>query len=404
MAHGVFPREYISNPHVSKPIEAIYADLNSFTWELFREDSVAHQSVDFTVVLPPLYYDGRFVKGLFFSRGVDYILECLPHLRDLFTSMAYTMFCSYPWANAADAYLACYRNPARQAWYKKTYPDRSRTVFIPLADTDFMDEYRMSPRHGVVKNIDVLCVSRLQDVKNITMISRALKVYRSKYGRRIRMTLVTGHKGGVATECLPAYAREQLTSVRRILGRVESFMEILGFVDHWTQLPEYYSRAKVYVLGSLIEGKNRSIGEALGCNVPVVCFQEFNQYARQGYPILPDGAGLHAIFDPESLADAIHTVLHNERAFSPRLAYLRRNGRRNFLNQCLDSIPHYRKALPHFVPGQHVENAWIDAALHKLYHMELHSFLYRPGPGRARAWGIPGIKRLVQSYRDQLGM
>lgn len=187
MAHGVFPREYISNPNVSKPIEAIYADLNSFTWELFREDSAAYQSVDFTVVLPPLYYDGCFVKRLFFSRGVDYILECLPGPRDLFTSMAYTMFCSYPWASSADAYLACYGNPARQTWYTKTYPNRSRIVFIPLADTDFMDEYRMSPRHGVVKDIDVLCVSRLQDVKNITMISPALKVYRSKYGERIRM-------------------------------------------------------------------------------------------------------------------------------------------------------------------------------------------------------------------------
>src|SRR5262245_34196995 len=110
MAHGVFPREYISNPNIDKPIEEIYSDLDSFTWELIEQDLDNRDNLDFTVILPPLFYEGRFIKGLFFSRGVDYLHKSLPELRNLFFSMAYSMFCSYPWAASADAYLTCYRN------------------------------------------------------------------------------------------------------------------------------------------------------------------------------------------------------------------------------------------------------------------------------------------------------
>src|SRR6266404_3646969 len=280
MAHGVFPREYISNPNINKPIETIYRDLDSFTWELLEEDSNTPDDVDFTVVLPPLLYEGHFVKGLFFSRGVDYLHKSLPQLGETFQSMAYSMFCSYPWATCADAYLACYRNPTREAWFQREHPTQAATNFVPLADTDYFDEYRMAPIPGLRKDIDVLCVSRLQDVKNLAMIARALKIYRSKYGNLIRMTLITGHRNGVAANRLPQYARKQLADLGGILGRLEDYIDIHGYVDHWTELPKYYTRARVFVLGSLIEGKNRGIGEALSCDLPIACFREFNQFAR----------------------------------------------------------------------------------------------------------------------------
>jgi glycosyltransferase involved in cell wall biosynthesis len=403
MAHGSFPREYISNPSINKPIEDIYKDLDSFTWEMLPGDSAIDNNVDFTVVLPPLQYEGCFVKGLFFSRAIDYLYDVLPGLRDLFLSMAYSMFCSYPWAASADAYLACYRNPAREAWFRRERPERAHIHFIPLAEIDHMDEYRMAPVPGLYKNIDVLCVSRLQDVKNLTMIARALKIYRSKYRRPIRMTLVTGSRNGISPEKLPLYARQQLEALGRVLGRIEDYIDIYGRVDHWTELPQFYSRAKVYVLGSLIEGKNRGISEALSCDVPIVCFREFNQYARQGHPILPDGTGINCAYDAESLAEAIHTVLENPASFSPRLRYLKKYGRHNFLNQCLDYIDYYRTALPDFVPGQHGHNPWIDAALYCNYGRDLHTFLYRPGRGVARASGVNDIKAMLEFYQTRTG-
>src|SRR5262245_2386001 len=226
MAHGVFPRAYISNPNIDKPIGEIYKDLDSFTWELLEEDEDIHDNVDFTVVLPPLCYEGHFVKGLFFSRGVDYLHNSLPELSNLFFSMAYSMFCSYPWAVSADAHLVCYLNPAREAWFRRERPAQAQVHVIPLAETDHMDEYRIAPVPGLGKNIDVLSVSRLQDVKNVAMIAHALKVYRSKYTRQIRMTLITGNRGGVSPDRLPPYACKQLAAIDRILGRVEDYIDL----------------------------------------------------------------------------------------------------------------------------------------------------------------------------------
>jgi glycosyltransferase involved in cell wall biosynthesis len=399
MAHGRFPREYISNPHIHKPIEEIYSDINSFTWELFEGDPEVDEKVDLTVVLPPLIYEGHFVKGLVFSRGVDFLKEFIPDLQSFFQCMAYTMFCSYPWSRRADAYLACYRNPSREGWYRNQCTAREKTAFIPLADTDYLDEYRFAPVRGVAKDIDVLCVSRLQDVKNVRIIARALAIYRRKYPGTIRLTLITGHRKGISLDTLPPYAVEQYLAIEKILGDVDTYIDLIGYVNHFTELPKFYSRSKVFVLGSLIEGKNRSIAEAMSCNVPVVCFSEFNQFARQGHPIMSAEAGICCTFDPEHLADAIHLVLQNSEIFSPRLSYLRGSGRRNFLNQCIDFIPYYREALPGFVPGQHVQNHWIDAALQHTYGMDLLSFIYRPGPGLARAWGKSDTKRLVDHYK-----
>jgi glycosyltransferase involved in cell wall biosynthesis len=403
MPHGEFPQEYITNPNIDKPIGEIYRDINGFTWELFKGEERTPKEVDFTVVLPPIWYRGRFLKGLFFSRGVDYLIEAFPGLQSMFTSMAYSMFCAYPWAEHADAYLACYRNPAREQWYRDTYPRRAQTHFIPLADTDYLDEYRFGPVPHVARDIDVLCVSRLQNVKNVQVIAQALKVYGAKYGRPIRMTLITGHRRGVSPGDLPPYARDQLAALNRILGRFEDYIDLYGYVDHWEDLPRFYSRAGMYVLGSLIEGKNRGINEALSCDVPVLHFREFNQFARQGDSVLPENAGQSAAFDPESMADAMHLIRENAGAFSPRLAYLSRYGRRNFLNRCLDSIPYYRGALPGFIPGQHAQNPWIDAGLFDNYGKSLDSFLYRPGPGLARGWGLESISQMLSFFRAHIG-
>ncbi|UVK51415.1 glycosyltransferase [Mesorhizobium sp. AR02] len=403
MAHGRFPIEYISDPNIKKSISEIYTDIDSFTWELMEDDADAISGVDICVVLPPMFYDGVFVKGLYFSRGVDFLGHAAPKLSTLFNSMAYSMFSSYPWSEQADGYLACYRNAAREKWFRDRNPEKSNIPLIPLAETDFLDEFRFAPVRGTQRDIDVLCVSRLQDVKNIEMIGRALLVYRAKYRSPLRMTLITGHRGGVTAASLPPYAREQLAMLQRLLGRVEDFIDLRGYVNHWSELPRFYSRARVFVLGSLIEGKNRSIGEAMSCNLPVVCFREFNQYARQGFAIMPERAGICCVFDPEALADAWHFVLHNADTFSPRLGYLQQSGRRNFVNRCLDSIPYYSQALPNFVRDQNTQNPWIEAAIHRLYGMQLNSFLYRPGTGLARAWGVEHIRQLADRYEQLVG-
>jgi hypothetical protein len=55
-----------------------------------------------------------------------------------------------------------------------------------------------TPVPFVPKEYDVICVSRMHDLKNLPMIAAALKVYRQKY-RPIRMVLIVGKAFDVIT-------------------------------------------------------------------------------------------------------------------------------------------------------------------------------------------------------------
>jgi len=404
MPRGRFPVEYLHNPNVTKPMEDIYADLDAYTGEFFENEPGLHESIDFVVPLPPLFYGGRFIKGMFFSQAVDYLNYCFPRLRHLFVSLAHSMWCSYPWADSADAYLTCYGNVNRERWFKKINPARAAKPLIPLQDADYTNEYRLAPVR-IEKDIDILCVSRLQARKNIMMIAWALKIYRRKYrSQPVRMTLITGSSQDCDPRCLSEHAREQLQELDTILGRTSDYVDLLGYVSHYEKLPEYYSRARVFVLASLIEGKNRSLHEAMACNTPVVCFREHNQFARQGAPMFADTAGLCCTFDPEALADTIHAVLHESECFAPRHAYLRTSGRRNFVSQCLDAIPYYRRALPDFSKGKHLQNAWLDVAVQDNYDVSLYEFIYGKRSGISQVRGVKNIAGVVEQYCKWFGV
>jgi glycosyltransferase involved in cell wall biosynthesis len=402
LSHGNYPTAYLHDPNISKPLEEIYADIDAYTYEVLRGDTELYDSLDFIVTLPPVQLEGRFVKGMFYSHGVDQLHACFPVLRQLFTSLAYSMWSSYPWAELADASLVCYQNLQREAWYRRRHPHRSGLPLLPLQDADFTHEYRFAPVPVRRKDIDLLCVSRLSELKNLPLIASALKIYRQKYPLEpIRMTLITGNKWGYAPEQLGKHAAEELQRIERVLERSADYIDFVPHANHWKEMPHYYSRARALVLGSLIEGKNRSINEALCCNLPVICFEEHNQFARQGFPVFPERAGVYAAYDAEALADAIHLVLSNGEEFSPRLSYLGRGGRRGFLNQCIDAIPYYRDALPDHTPSRHTENRWLDVAVHQNYGVSLHDFLYNNTLGIAYLSGLQGIGRAIEAYQER---
>jgi glycosyltransferase involved in cell wall biosynthesis len=254
------------------------------------------------------------------------------------------------------------------------------------------------------RDIDVLCVSRIERGKNLPMIARALKVYRAKYPTPpVRMTLIAGRKGAFSAAGATAHEQEQLSRMREILGRPGDYIDFVECADHYHEMPAYYGRAKVLVLGALLEGKNRAINEALSCNTPVVCFQEFNQFARQGWPVFPEGAGAYAIFDPESLADTLHSILTEPRRVQPRCEYLRVNGRRNFLRRCLDVVGYYAKALPEFAAGLHDENLWLDLAVHDNYGVSLLEFLYGVRRDISVAVGHQNVAQAAAYFADVVG-
>ncbi len=394
-------RQYVSNPNIDKPIEEIYADLDAYTYEIYENEPHRFDAVSFYVVLPPLWYEGQFIKGFYYSESVDLLNHILPDLSQYFFSLANAMGCAYPWSKTADVYSCMYQNPARENWFRQMNPDRGNKTLIPCQDADFLNEYLIAPRSVDRKDIDVLCVARISDEKNMPMIAQALKVYRQKYpDPKIMMTWIMGDQSFNSQNLnnLSLHKQQEWQKIESILGNPFDYIQVVPYVDYYQDISYYYSRAKVYVLGSLLEGKNRSLCEAMSCNIPVICFREFNQYARGQDSIFPEGAGLYAQFEPESLADTIHTVLQNQTAFKPRLQYLKYRGRKNFFNRCLYSLPDYQAMVPDYIPGQAFNNLWLDLAVQQNYQMSLDDFLY----GRSPKSHIRGLVKIYKGLKEWL--
>ena len=139
--------EYLFNSSdINKPLEEVWADIQSYTGERFPENPefVRLQS-NILVVLPPLKYEGKFLKGVYISNAIDYIQHLFPQHKDIFITAATSMWSSYPWSKYADIYLTSFDYPQRLKWYKKNYPQNSDKIFIPLMDTDFTHELVIKP-------------------------------------------------------------------------------------------------------------------------------------------------------------------------------------------------------------------------------------------------------------------
>ena len=383
MPKGWCPEYFYFNPNLEKEksLEQIYDEIQYFTAEFFIDDPLRfREQTDFMIPLPPLFYEGKFLKGMFLSEGVDYIHSIFPRINELFFSMAYSMWSSIPYSNKAEIYLTCYNNPNREKWFKTKYPDRASKIFIPLQDADFTNEYYITPTFGTQKDIDILCISRLSSVKNLHLLVRALKLYHKKYGKIIKATLITGAKD-------KKYNDEEKGILKKLeqeaggKKELKKYLEILGFVMHGPDLNHYYSRSKFVVLTSIFEGKNRTINESLSCNTPVIVFKDLSKYTRGDDEAFPVNAGLYVPeFSAESLADTIHQGLENHDTFTPRRSYLKYNGRLNFLNKCIDSIPYYKENLPEYIPGRVQDNLWLDLAMQANYQLSLNAFLYGANP------------------------
>jgi glycosyltransferase involved in cell wall biosynthesis len=209
---------------------------------------------------------------------------------------------------------------------------------------------------------------------------KALKLYHQKYGKILKATLITG----ILDKKYNADEKQILELLENEVGgkeELEKYLEILGRVSHGEELDRYYTRSRLVALTSIYEGKNRTINEALCCNTPVVVFKDLSKYTRGDDDAFPENAGIYVPeFSPESFCDTMHEALNNLDKFTPRRSYLKFNGRMNFLNKCIDSIPYYRENLPEYVPGRAQDNLWLDLAMQENYQLSLNAFLYGANP------------------------
>ena len=378
MPKGYCHTYFYDNPNVEKEkdIEEIYRLIQEYSSEFFIDDPLyLRQCTDFFVPLPPLKYKGVFLKGMFLSQGVDYIHSLFPKINELFFSMAFSMWGSIPYSEKAECYLTCYNNLHREIWFKSVYPNKKDKIFIPLQDVDFTNDIMVCPE-PIDKDIDIICISSLYPRKNIPLLLETLITYHKKYGKLLKAVLITGTRTKDYDEAQIQVLKE-LEAIAGGSDELNKYIEIKGYVKYGDALNSYYSRAKLAVLTSIFEGKNRSISEAILCNTPVVIFKDFNKYIRGGDKAFPDNAGLYAPeFSAKSLAETIHKALNNLEQFTPRDSYLKENGRLNFLNKCVDSIPYYHENLPNYSPGHIEDNEWFIEALADNYDMSLIQFLY----------------------------
>lgn len=408
---GVYPRSYFKAPHVAKPIEEIWDDIDAYSGEYFEDEVNLHEKIDFVIPLAPLRYKGRVLKGLFFSQGCEYLLKLYPDLKKIFFAGAYTMWSNYSWSDNADYYLTCYENKPREQYYKNKYPHKKHIPFVPLQDVDFTNEYKVAPTFNTHKTIDILCVSTPLEVKNLPMVASVIKAYEKKYNRALKATFVLGNKsiikkenGEIDYSKIHESQRKQLDEVIKILGESIKNVEFHPWIDY-KDLMKYYTGARCLILASLIEGKNRSIGEANACNTPVVVFRDHNKWARGGYPVLREKSGEYAeIFSAECMADAVHKIISHPEYYEPRKSYLKYSGRKNFINTLVDYFPYYHNYLIDFKKGGIHENLWIDLATQDNYQLSYYDFLYGKNPAIQHVRGLKAIDSLIKFFYSRFGI
>ncbi|MBQ4646971.1 MAG: glycosyltransferase [Candidatus Gastranaerophilales bacterium] len=405
MKGNVWPIEYFHNPNSNKPIEQIWDDIDGYTFESQYESEDKLNKIDFVIPFIPLNYRGKVIKGVFYSQAVDIIIEKFPRLKEIFFPIGNSMFSSYPQSEHADAFFTCYKNEAREKYYKNKYPNKKDIVMLPLQDADFMNEYKVAPAFNVFKTYDIFCVSTPYPVKNLPVIAMAIKAYEKKYGKVLKVKYALGARDLIVNEDktidiskLRFDAREQLKKVMEILGDYTKYIEFFSFIDY-KDLPTYYTGARCSVLASLLEGKNRFISEAMSCNTPVIVFKDFNKYSRGDYPVFFGNSGEYVPeFSPESLADTIHKVINNPDKYEPRKNYLIHNGRRNFVNTIIDSIPYYKENLPDYEKGQIEKNIWVDLAMQHNYQLSTYDFIYGKNGAIQHVRGMDAIEKLIKFF------
>ncbi|MBO7672277.1 glycosyltransferase [bacterium] len=409
---SVWPEQYHNNPNIDKPIEQIWADIDGYTFEERYEDyPELHSKIPFVIPLPPVKYEGKFLKGVCFSCGTRVLVEKFPEIKELFNVVANSMFSSYPWSNVADAYFTCYKNEARERWYKENHPDKKDMPMIPLQDADFLNEYYIAPVPNTEKIYDVICVSTPFPVKNLPLIAKALLEYERKYGRVLKVVYIIGQPSAKRYEDgtfdysgVIDYGKNVLKEVDRILGDTRKYIDFYPWIDY-KDLPLMYSRSKCGVLGSLIEGKNRFISEIQSCNTPIIVFKDFNKYSRGDFPVFFGNSGEYVPeFTPESLADTIHKVITNQDAYEPRKNYLEHYGRKNFIDTIVDAIPYYRENLPGYEPKRTHDNLWLDLACYDNYQVSYHDFLYDKKTNLSHVVGLSNVETLLKYYYAKFGI
>jgi glycosyltransferase involved in cell wall biosynthesis len=380
-----YPKALLHDPNPDLSLEEIYELMDNWTWEgtpsEWGQMAQRHQYFQLTeIILPPLQFEGRFIKGILLTQFCDFMLTYYPQLKELFHIVSSSGYVGHSWSEEADAIVSFYENPTRADWFKKRYPDRQHMALVTTGEEDWTNEQIFTPRPHLEKNYDLITINRIfVDFKNPDFFAAVLKTYEKKYDYRLKV-LMPVDLDDLKRENTHNWAiKDRYNAFCQNFDNIKEYIHFVPLVNQ-REMANYYTQSKMYVLTSLLEGKNRSLYEAQSCDIPVICAEEFNQFARGGAPAFAEGSGQYAKYDPECFADAIHEMRNSYGDFRPRKSFLSSfSGRKWCLNQSIDNFEYYKTHLPDYQAGNHYENPWLEMAMHYNYQIGLHQFIFGDG-------------------------
>lgn len=404
---GCFNTEYFQNTDIQKPLAEIYEDFDQFTYEIFEDEVHSFGSVNGWVIVPPVHFQGQFLKGIYVSTSMDLVISKCPQIQELFYTIASSRGPGFPWSKHSDALMSTFDNPHRNEWFRQFYPERSHKLMLPFEhEFEFTNEYHAAPPSAYVdRDIDVLCIGRLSEQKNLPLLAQAGNIYRKKYGAaHFKMVFVIGKEFGENLQNLTESEKNQLHLLQLEIEKSPGNFELHEKKPFDSKLFEYHCHSKISTIGSLVEGKCRTIIESMCCNTPVVVFEQMNQFNRGPDPCFTQEAGLMIpLFDAESIADTWHQVIINQGSFQPRKYALERFGRRNYVEQVASAVGIYQD-IPSFATTGIFDNTWLNSALHANYHYSLHDFTYNYCPHKVFSQGLNSTIEKLNTYFDLFGL
>lgn len=403
---GTAPQQYFFDPSPNHNPEDVFRAFDGFADEVFIDQPEQYHNLIAWVVLPPMHYEGKLVKGIIISASIELLIEKRPEICELFHTVATPRYPNIPWSQSADYVMYAYDCKARYDWFYKEYSHRANQILIPFEhEADSIDEYYVAPQlNSTEKTSDVLCVSRLFEQKNTPLVIQAASIYSRKYNRsEFNLNIVIGTPLDETLSGITDWEKQEYYRLQSAIEEAPSSLNvnIIPHIPYGPELFKMYSQAKLYTVASLMEGKNRSQKEAQFCDTPVVMFEAFNQYIRGEERIFPEGSGLTVPeFDAESMADTWHQVFQNQGEFKPRKNALQNYGKKNYFNRLLASIQYYQEVIPEFNPDSALSDVWLNLAVHSNYQINLHEWLYGCRYDLTYAHGVDAALTLLDHYLD----
>lgn len=350
----------------------MYSQLDSYSQEIFslQEFNFSAEYTFLYVIFPPINYNNKLLKGLYFCNFVDVLNKFYPDLHKFFNSIESSMWCSYPKAQTADAYFTLYKNEKREEYFRQTFPEKSNIKLIPLQESDYTNDKYFTSGFFNTKPIDVLMITRFKKFKNIGIFVEALKIYEKKYRKKLNAVIVDN---------IPNHTSDYFEpyNIDADIPDWYNYVQIIPSLPYY-KVREIYRQSKVYVFTSLLEGSNRSIKDAVLCNVPVITFKDYNKEVRGETPIFPADNISEQVeeFSASELAEKIHFVLCNLNKYSPRKNYLKYMNRKIFADTCLKFFDEYKDAIYENKYDSVFQNKQILDAVKRQYKFNYEDFLY----------------------------